>query len=316
MSSIGQIPGTPIPPSRRLLTNRAFLSVCLASTTLAVAVLCALIISVAVDGWGSLSWDFLDSFASRKPEKAGIKAALFGSLWVVATCALTAIPIGVGTAVYLEEFAPKNRVTRFIQLNITNLAGVPSIVYGIIGLTAFSRMFGVFRLDEPVTLGNSETFWFLQFPFGPSVLAAGLTLMLVILPVMIVSSQEALRSVPATLRQGSLAMGATTWQTVWRLTLPAAIPTIITGTILAISRAIGEAAPLLVVGAALLIFRTPENLMSSFTVLPLQIFNWAGRPQAGFHAIAAAAIIVQLVLLILFNGTAVALRLRLQKPLQ
>ncbi|MDA0802482.1 MAG: phosphate ABC transporter permease PstA [Planctomycetota bacterium] len=316
MSDISSIPGTPVSPARLLLRNRAFLALCLLATTSAVVVLCVLLMSVAFDGWDRLSWDFLDSFASRKPDKAGIKAALFGSLWVVVTCALTAIPIGVGTALYLEEFAPKNRLTRFIQLNITNLAGVPSIVYGIIGLTAFSRMFGLFRSDDPVVLGNSESFWFLQLPFGPSVLAAGLTLMLVILPMIIVSSQEAIRSVPGTIRQGSLAMGATTWQTVWRLTLPAAIPTILTGTILAISRAIGEAAPLLVVGAALLIFRTPENLMSSFTVLPLQIFNWAGRPQAGFHSIAAAAILVQLGLLIVFNGTAVALRLRLQKPLQ
>lgn len=316
MTAIAEVPGIPVSPARRLLANRAFLALCVAATAFAAATLIALLLSVALDGWDSLSWGFLDSFASRKPEKAGIKAALFGSLWVVATCAAMALPIGIGTAIYLEEFARRNWLTRLIQLNISNLAGVPSIVYGIIGLTAFSRLFGLVGAEDPVSLGSEESFFYFKLPIGPSVLAASLTLMLVILPVIIVASQEALRGVPATIRQGSLAMGATTWQTVWRLTLPAAMPSILTGAILAVSRAIGEAAPLLVVGAALLIFRTPENLMSAFTVLPLQIFNWAGRPQAGFHSIAAAAIIVQLVLLVIFNGTAAILRGRLEKPLQ
>lgn len=316
MSTVSSIPSTPVSPGRRVFSNRLFLTVCLAATAFAGATLVALLISVALDGWNSLSWEFLENFASRKPEKAGIKASLFGSLWVVATCALMALPIGIGTAVYLDEFAKKSRITRLIQLNISNLSGVPSIVYGIIGLTAFSRFFGLVKADDPITLGSEESFFYLRLPLGPSVLAAALTLMLVILPVIIVSSQEALRGVPATIRQGALAMGATTWQSVWRLTLPAALPSIITGAILAVSRAIGEAAPILVVGAALLIFRTPENLMSSFTVLPLQIFNWAGRPQAGFHSIAAAAIIVQLVLLLIFNGSAAILRRTLEKPLQ
>ncbi|MDA1007835.1 MAG: phosphate ABC transporter permease PstA [Planctomycetota bacterium] len=308
--------GTPIASWRRLAANRMFLVACLAATLLAVLVLSALLISILVDGWSSLHWDFLNSFASRKPEKAGIKAALFGSLWVVATCTVLAVPMGIGTALYLEEFAKKSRLTRFIQLNITNLSGVPSIVYGIIGLTAFTRLFGMIGANDAWSIGSEESFFYLRLPFGPSVLTAALTLMLVVLPVVIVASQEALRAVPKSLREGSLAMGATTWQTIWRTTLPAASPTILTGVILAISRAIGEAAPILVIGGALLIFQTPTNLMSDFTVLPLQIFNWAGRPQAGFHSIAAAAILVQLVLLLIFNGTAVAIRLRLQKPLQ
>jgi phosphate transport system permease protein len=226
----------------RALRNRVFLGLCLACTALAVATLAVLLVTIWNEGHGSLSWDFLGRFASRKAADAGIKAPLWGSIWVCAVCALSALPIGVGTAIYLEEFAPKSRLTRFISINISNLAGVPSIVYGILGLTAFVRLFGLANADSPIEVGNPESFLFLRLPFGSGVLSGGLTLMLVVLPIIIVSSREALRSVPRSLRAGSLALGATTWQTTWNITLPASIPMIMTGAILAMSRAIGEAA--------------------------------------------------------------------------
>jgi phosphate transport system permease protein len=302
----------------RVLTNRAFLITCLLATNVAMLVLAVLLISIFWQGWDTLSWKFITSFASRKPSEAGILAPLMGSVWVCSICGLVALPLGVGTAVFLEEFARKSRFTQVVQTNIMNLAGVPSIVYGILGLTAFARMFGAFgtNVDEAITLGNEEGLLFLRLPFGSSVLAGGLTLMLVILPVVIISTQEALRAVPSSLRAGAFALGATRWQTVWGITLPAAIPGIMTGAILSMSRAIGESAPLLVLGGLLLVFNTPENLMSDFAILPLQIYNWAGRPQDDFHAIAASAIIVQLAVLLLFNGVAVFIRQKLQKPLQ
>lgn len=302
----------------RVLTNRAFLITCLLATNVAMLVLAVLLISIFWQGWDTLSWKFITSFASRKPSEAGILAPLMGSVWVCSICGLVALPLGVGTAVFLEEFARKSRFTRIVQTNIMNLAGVPSIVYGILGLTAFARMFGAFgtNVDEAITLGDEESLLFLRLPFGSSVLAGGLTLMLVILPVVIISTQEALRAVPSSLRAGAFALGATRWQTVWGITLPAAIPGIMTGAILSMSRAIGESAPLLVLGGLLLVFNTPENLMSDFAILPLQIYNWAGRPQDDFHAIAASAIIVQLAVLLLFNGVAVFIRQKLQKPLQ
>jgi len=302
----------------RLLANRAFLLVCLVATNVAMIVLAVLLISIFWQGAETLSWKFITNFASRKPAEAGILAPLMGSVWVCSICGLVALPLGVGTAIYLEEFSKRTRFTRIVQTNIMNLAGVPSIVYGILGLTAFARMFGVFgtNVDDAITLGDEESLFFLRLPFGSSVLAGGLTLMLVILPVVIISTQEALRAVPSSLRSGAFALGATRWQTVWGITLPAAIPGIMTGAILAMSRAIGESAPLLVLGGLLLVFNTPENLMSDFAILPLQIYNWASRPQDEFHAIAASAIIVQLGVLFLFNGIAVFIRQKLQKPLQ
>jgi phosphate transport system permease protein len=305
-------------PASRLFANRAFLWACLVAMNLAVLVLVVLLISIFWQGWDTLSWKFITSFASRKPSEAGIAAPLWGSVWVCAICGLVALPLGVGTAIYLEEFAKRTRFTRIVQTNIMNLAGVPSIVYGILGLTSFARMFGAFgtNVDEAIEFGNSESLWYIRLPFGSSVLAGGLTLMLVILPVVIISTQEALRAIPRGLRDGAFALGATRWQTVWGITLPAAVPGIMTGSILAMSRAIGESAPLLVLGGALLVYNAPENLMSDFAVLPLQIYNWAGRPQDEFHAIAASAIIVQLAVLLLFNGIAVFIRQKLQKPLQ
>ncbi|MCE2884192.1 MAG: phosphate ABC transporter permease PstA [Planctomycetaceae bacterium] len=302
----------------RLLQDRAFLLTCLVATNVAVVVLFVLLASIFWQGWDTLSWKFVTSFASRKPSEAGILAPLMGSIWVCSICGIVALPLGVGTAIYLEEFAKRSTFTRIIQTNIMNLAGVPSIVYGILGLTAFARMFGTFgtNVEDSISVGNEESLFFLRLPFGSSVLAGGLTLMLVILPVVIISTQEALRAVPSSLRAGAMALGATRWQTVWGITLPAAIPGIMTGAILSMSRAIGESAPLLVLGGLLLVFNTPTNLMSDFAILPLQIYNWAQRPQDEFHYIAASAIIIQLVVLLVFNGIAIFIRQKLQKPLQ
>jgi phosphate transport system permease protein len=192
----------------RRATDRGFLALCLAFTSLAVVILAVLLFTVWRDGHERLTWGFLDSFASRKPAEAGVKAPLWGSIWVCAICALAALPIGVGTAIYLEEFARRSRLTSFIKLNISNLAGVPSIVYGILGLTAFARLFGTVSADDPITIGDPEGLLYLRLPFGNGVLAGGLTLTLVVLPIVIVSSQEALRSVPRSLRAGALALGA------------------------------------------------------------------------------------------------------------
>ena len=305
-----------VPVGRRILANRLFLAACVVCTGLAVCVLAVLIVSIVMDGVHRLSPDFIANFASRKPDQAGIRAPLVGSIWVCTICALTALPVGVGTAIYLEEFAKRGRLTEFIRINISNLSGVPSIVYGIIGLTAFSRFFGWRAGSDPIEFGNPESLLYLRLPFGSSVLAGGLTLALVVLPIVIVASQEAIRAVPNSLRQGALALGSTRWQMVSRLTLPASLPMVMTGAILAMSRAIGEAAPILVLGAPLLVLETPVNLMSEFTVLPMQIFNWAGRAKASFQEIAAAAIIVQLAVLMSFNAFAIIVRHRLQRPLQ
>jgi phosphate transport system permease protein len=308
--------GVAIPVARRTRNDRLLWVACLGATTLAVAVLSALLIAVFLQGVSSLDWHFLSSYASRKAANAGILAPLMGSLWVCTLCGAISIPIGIATAIYLEEYAPKSRLRSFVQLNISNLSGVPSIVYGILGLAAFGRCFGALSSDEPFALGSPDSIFFIRLPLGRGILAGALTLSLVILPIMIIAAQEALRTVPKSLRQAALALGSTKWQVVRRVTLPAALPTMMTGAILSMSRAIGEAAPLLVIGGVLLLFSVPENLMSDFTVLPLQIYNWAGRPQEEFHRIAAGAIIVQLAVLLLFNSVAVLIRQKFQKPLQ
>ena len=335
--------GEPVSATRRAILNRGFLVICLAATSMAVIILAVLIVSITVKGlpwivdaaaikatfsssasgageaagsWkGWIRWEFFTEYTSYKAKNAGILAPLIGSIWAVAICSLLALPIGVGTAVYLEEFAPRNRLTRLIETNIRNLAGVPSIVYGILGLSAFARMFGAFGSDGNVEFGNPEQWYYLRMPFGQSVLAGGLTLMLVILPIIIIASQESFRAIPKSLRQASLAMGATQWQTVWNVSLPAAIPMVLTGAILAVSRAVGEAAPLLVLGVPAYIASTPNNLMSDFTVLPFQIYTWAGRPQDDFRELAAAAIIVLLVVLLSFNAIAVLIRQKLHRQL-
>ena len=428
--------GQPRSMARRILLNRIFLSICLCITSISVIALTVLLLSIFIKGWHFLGWDYFTSSPSRKPEESGIWAAFWGTLWILIVCAATALPLGVGTAIFMEEFKPKRRfqimVYKFIQLNVRNLAGVPSIVYGIIGLTAFANMFGLFgegydydqmyrvrtadggsiigRIydetddvltmetirgvfnypktgdatnlvsdidtirvrrwhvsltdgrevtgrfeyadaiwddnDEPTgativvrdeasgediefdaalvadvnsdlqfQLGDEDTPFYIRFPFESGVLTGGLTLMLVILPIVIISSQEALRAVPSTLREGALAIGCSKWQMVQKMVLPNAVPGIMTGSILAMSRAIGEAAPLLVIGGAAFVTFTPEHLMSDFAAMPLQIYNWTGRPQDEFRMVAATGIIILLTLLLLFNSTAVFIRQKFQQSL-
>ena len=263
------------------------------SVIIGLVVLITLILQSLVKGWPRLTLDFITSFPSSFPDRAGIQSAIFGTLWLVAIVFVTAIPIGVGAAIYLEEFADTNTwYNRLIDVVIQNLAAVPSIVYGILGLGFLSRGF---------------------LHLGPVVLTAGLTLSLLVLPVVIIASREAIRAVPSSILDGALALGATPWQGVSRQVLPAAIPGIATGSILAVSRAIGEAAPLLLLGALQFITFNPTGLGSSFTALPIQIFNWISRPQEGFHVAAAAAIIVLLGITLLMNAVAIWLRKRFQQ---
>ncbi len=264
---------------------------CAAMTAVGVVLLVVLLVRIGREGLGWLDWQFLTSFPSRHPEKAGILSAIAGTLWMVTMTALIAVPLGIGAAVYLEEYARKNRLTRFLEVNLANLAGVPSIIYGILGLAVFVRFFGLER----------------------SLLAGSLTMSLLVLPVIIVASREAIRSVPLTFRHAAFALGATKWQTVRHHVLPAAIPGILTGVILSLSRAIGETAPLVVIGAFGYVAFVPEGPMDDFTVLPIQIFNWTARPQAEFHELAAAGIIVLLAVLLLMNATAVLIRHRARR---
>lgn len=275
----------------RMVVNRVFQGLFMFATALALLALVILLYRIVSQGAGHLSLDFLTNFASRFPEQAGIKAALVGSIWLMAVVAPTSILLGVGSAIYLEEYAKKGRITTFIQMNISNLAGVPSVVFGLLGLTIFVRA---------LALGNS-------------ILAAGFTMSLLILPVIIVAAQEAIRSVPGELRDASYGMGATKWQTIVRIILPAAIPGILTGSILALSRAIGETAPLIVVGIPVIIQFLPEGVMDTFTALPMQIYDWSSRPQAEFQTVAAAGIIVLMVVLLFMNSIAVFIRNKFDK---
>lgn len=270
----------------RRLKGRIFYVVALSATLFGIVALAVLLISVAGDGFGRLSWDFISGYPSRFADRAGIQAALFGTLWIMGLTALFAIPTGIGAAIYLEEFAPRNWLTKVIETNINNLAGVPSIIYGLLGLAIFVRMLALER----------------------SVLAGGLTIALLVLPIIIVASREGLRSVPPSIREGSLGLGASQWQTVRFQVLPAAIPNMLTGVILALSRAIGETAPLITLGALLFVPFNPSGLSSQFTVLPIQIFNWLSRPQVEFQNTAAAGIIVLLALLLTMNAIAIGLR--------
>jgi phosphate transport system permease protein len=277
--------------ARRRLLDVAFQAVALAVLCLALVALAALIFDVLRDGAGRLSWDFLRSFPSRRASQAGIWHALTGSIFVILVTTALSIPLGVGAAIYLEEYGTRSRMARLIEINITNLAAVPSIIYGLLGLGLFVRMLGL----------------------GRSVLAGGATLALLVLPVVILSTREALRAVPKSIREGSYALGATKWQTIWYQVLPVAMPGILTGLILALSRAIGETAPLITIGAVTFVTFAPQSVWSSFTVLPIQIFNWVSRPQVEFQANAAAAIIVLLALLLTMNAAAIWLRDRFQK---
>ena len=270
----------------------------LLATCVGLVVLAVLVADVFSDGLPRLGWDFLTSYPSRKPENAGILAALVGSLWLLVLTAIIAFPIGVGAAIYLEEYSTQSRLQRLIEINIANLAGVPSIIYGLLGLELFVRIM------QPITGGRS-------------VLAGALTMALLVMPIVIIAAREALRAVAGSQRQAAYALGATRWQVTSRVVVPAALPGILTGTILALSRAVGETAPLITMGALTYVAFLPDmslaGLQSPFTVLPIQIFNWVSRPQPGFHVNAAAGIVVLLVVLLLMNATAIVLRNRYQR---
>ena len=268
-----------------------FRVIALAVLCLALVALAALIWDVLYDGAGRLSWEFIRGYPSRRAANAGIWHALTGSVFVILVTAALAVPVGVAAAIYLEEYGTRSVMARLIEINITNLAAVPSIIYGLLGLGLFVRTLGL----------------------GRSVMAGGATLALLVLPVVILSTREALRAVPKSLREGSYALGATKWQTIWFQVLPVAMPGILTGLILALSRAIGETAPLITIGAVTFVTFAPDSVWSTFTVLPIQIFNWVSRPQVEFQANAAAAIIVLLVLLLTMNAGAIWLRDRFQK---
>lgn len=275
----------------RKLKNQLFKSLFALAIIITLFALAALLGGILSDGIKHLDWQFLTSWPSRFPENAGIKSALAGTLAFISITAPLSLIIGVSTAIYLEEYAKKNRFTRIMNLNISNLAGVPSIVYGILGLVLFVRGIGL----------------------GRSVISGALTMTLLILPVIITSAQEAIKSVPVSLRHASYALGATKTQTAFRIVLPIAVPGIMTGTILAVSRAIGETAPLLTIGALTYVAFVPTGLTSEFTALPIQLFNWISRPQTEFHDIAAAGIIVLLVILLLMNSVAVIIREKFRK---
>lgn len=277
--------------SSRKIVNTIFKGLFLFATILALLTLAVLFYRILSQGIGYLSTDFFTNFASRFPEKAGIKAALIGSIWLMAVVAPVSMFLGIGSAIYLEEYAKKNKINDFIRVNISNLAGVPSVVFGLLGLTIFVRA---------LALGNS-------------VLAAGFTMSLLILPVIIVASQEAIRAVPSEVRAASYGMGATKWQTITRVVLPSAIPGILTGSILALSRAIGETAPLVVIGVPVIIQFLPSGVLDTFTALPMQIYDWAKRPQADFQNVASAGIIVLMSVLLLMNSVAVLIRNKFQK---
>jgi phosphate transport system permease protein len=280
--------GRRIERSPRALVFHALLLVCL---LVGLVTLLTLLVDVLRDGVGRLSGEFLTRLDSRLPSRAGIKPALVGTAWLMGLVALISFPVGVGAAVYLEEFAPHNRFTSFIEVNVANLAAVPSIIYGLLGLAVFVRFMSL----------------------GRSILAGALTLVLLILPIIIVASREALRAVPDSIRQGALAVGATGWQTVWHQTLPAALPGSLTGMILGLSRAIGETAPLITLGALTYVNFVPTDPLDRFTAMPIQIFNWVSRPQTEFHHTAAAGIILLLGVLLVMNAVAVYLRNRYER---
>jgi len=276
---------------QRKLKEQLFIWTCRVATWMAVAILFTLLFHVVREGIEWLDLDFLDSFPSRKPEQAGIKSALWGSVWLIGLTAMISIPLSLGSALYLEEYAPQNRWTRIIEINLANLAGMPSILYGLLGLAVFVRYFGL-----------ESSLW-----------SGSLTLSLLVLPVVVIAAKGAIRSVPLSIREGAYALGARRWQVVLYQVLPSALPGIMTGIILALSRAMGETAPLIMVGALSYIAFLPEGPSDPFTVLPVQIYNWAARPQDDFHGLAAGGIIVLLVLLLTLNAGAVFIRNKLQR---
>ena len=276
---------------RRQVADRFFQYAALFVLLLALAALGVLLYNVLSDGLGRLDWQFLTSTGSRRAATAGIYHALAGSIAVIAVTAALALPVGVAAAIYLEEYGGRSRLARLIEINISNLAAVPSIIYGLLGLGLFVRAMAM----------------------GQSVMAGASTLALLVLPVVILATREALRTVPSSIREGSYALGATKWQTIWHQVLPMSVPGILTGLILALSRAIGETAPLITIGALTYVPFAPDGIWSAFTVLPIQIFNWVSRPQTEFQQNAAAGIIVLLALLLAMNAVAIILRDRYQR---
>ncbi|HWP29223.1 MAG TPA: phosphate ABC transporter permease PstA [Chloroflexota bacterium] len=280
--------------ARRRAIGRAFELLCLAATSVGILVLIVLLVDIARRGLPTLTWDFLTNYPSRFPEQAGIRAALVGSLWLVGLTALFAVPTGIAAGVWLEEYARRGWLSRVIEVNIANLAGVPSIIYGLLGLGVFVR----------------------ALQFDRSVLSGALTMALLVLPIIIINTREALRAVPGSLRDAAYALGATRSQVVWGVVLPAALPGVLTGIILALSRAIGETAPLITIGALTFIAFLPRSPLDPFTVLPIQIFNWVSRPQPAFHQLAASGIIVLLLVLLSLNALAIYLRDRARRSMQ
>lgn len=319
---------------RRHRIGKLFEWTCFGSTWFGIAVLAILLLGIIWKASGWLTWDFLSNYHSPAAARAGILAGLWGSVWLIVLTALFAVPVGVGAAIYLEEYGRDSKLKRIIQINLSNLAGVPSIVYGILGLTAFVRMFGVIptaikSVSFKCTLLPALKVT-IPLPLGPTIISGALTLGLLVLPVIIVAAQEALRSVPSSIRTASYALGATQWQTIRHQVLPAAMPGISTGVILALSRAMGESAPLIMVGALTSasfcpggiesvgqIFSKPQGALQvpfdSFTALPIQIFNWSTRPEAEFQHVAAAGILVLLIVLLCLNTAAIVIRQRFQK---
>jgi phosphate transport system permease protein len=280
--------------ARRRASGRAFEVLCQAATLVGLLTLIVLLADIATRGLPTLTWTFLTSFPSRFPTQAGILGALVGSLWLITLTAVFAIPTGIAAAVWLEEYARRGWLSRVIEVNIANLAGVPSIIYGLLGLGIFVR----------------------ALAFERSIISGSLTMALLVLPVIIINTREAIRAVPPSIREAAYGLGATRSSVVWNVVLPAAVPGILTGTILALSRAIGETAPLITIGALTFVAFLPTGVMDPFTVLPIQIFNWVSRPQKEFHSIAASGIVILLLVLLSMNALAIFLRDRARRKVQ
>lgn len=312
--------------SNRNRAEKIFNILLLFSVLFGLFMLTVLLIDIAIEGSAWVRPELFNNYHSRKPENAGMKSAIAGSIIVIGLTGLFSFPIGVGAAIYLEEYAPKNKLTDFINLNINNLAGVPSIVYGMLGLVVFGRMFGIFSKDSwfvnffniPIESGAIGGWKFdlfglpwleIHLPFGRSMVAGALTMTLLILPVVIIASREAIRAVPPSIREGGYALGTTKWHIIKTLVLPIAFPGILTGMILSLSRAIGETAPLIIMGAFTYVPFLPRSVWDQFTVIPIQIYNWITLPQAEYRVhLAAAGILVLLLILFLMNGIAIYLR--------
>lgn len=275
------------------LKDKAFSYFGIFCTLIGLVILAFFIGKILYDGIGRINWEFLTNLPSRKAEKAGILTAWIGSLWIIAFTFLIVVPLGISAGIYLEEYAKKSKLSELLEVNISNLAGIPSIIYGLLGLEIFVR----------------------AMKMGSSILAGSATLALLVLPIVIVSTREALKAVPPSIRAASYGLGATKWQTIWHQVLPASFGGILTGVILSISRAVGETAPLIVIGALAYVPFAPSSPMDEFTVLPIQIFNWISRPQHEFSVNAAAAIIILLLITFLMNGVAVIFRNEWQKKI-